>query len=79
MTAQSTQDRHAKRNEKIVSVWLPVGLLSELDSHLAAQVAHVGGARVSRHGWIATVIRRALAAEQTAQAAPKPEVTNGRL
>ena len=48
------------RTHKTVAVWLPVGLVEELDAMLAAQVAHVPGARVSRHGWISKAIRAAL-------------------
>lgn len=45
-----------------ITVWLPHDQVAALDAHLARAVARVPGARPSRHGWLATLVARELAA-----------------
>ena len=67
-------DQHTQRGERAITVWLHAELVAELDNYLAAKVAHVPGARVSRHGWIAqTVIAGLASAKSSAPTSNSPQ------
>ena len=48
------------KNERLIQIWMPRDLATQLDGHLAARCAGIPGAKPSRQGYLVDLVRRAL-------------------